>query len=55
MEQQTNIDGNWVPAIPEPFYFGWIVERKICDCKKGFWKLQSYKEHYLYHHIMNYR
>lgn len=45
---QTNSRGQYVPAIPLPF-FGF---RKKCHCGAKFWTLNRYREHYALHHIL---
>ena len=45
--EEKNKAGEWVPAIPEPFY----GLKKICSCGKSFWKYEKYREHYAYKHI----
>lgn len=40
--------GDWVPAIPLPFY-SW---KKICDCGMKFWTMESYQGHYALKHIL---
>ncbi len=37
-----NKRGEWVPAIPEPYY----GIRKMCECGKKFFTLKRYREHY---------
>lgn len=57
----TNKKGQWVPAIPEPFY----GLRKMCThsdntpshpslnyCGKKFWTLKAYRAHYALEHIL---
>lgn len=43
-----NKEGNWVPAIPEPYY----GLRKCCDCGDKFWTLKGYRAHYALEHIL---
>ena len=43
-----NQDGNWIPAIPEPYY----GMRKWCECGERFWTLEGYRAHYSYVHIL---
>lgn len=47
----TNRIGEYVPAIPMPFYlrFG----RCKCDCGKSFSSEKRYREHYALSHILN--
>ena len=42
-----NKKGQWVPAIPLPYY----GLKKECGCGKSFWKEENYEKHYLYEHI----
>lgn len=44
-----NKRGEWVPAIPEPYYAFFV---HTCDCGKGFWSRERYEEHYAYKHIL---
>jgi hypothetical protein len=44
-----NKRGEWVPAIPLPFY----GLRKKCRCGAKFWTEQRYREHYALHHIID--
>lgn len=45
-----NARGEWVPAIPEPYYlpFG----RRRCSCGETRWGTRSYREHYALAHII---
>lgn len=43
-----NKRGEWVPAIPLPFY----GLRKHCSCGKKFWRQHSYFAHYALEHIV---
>ena len=43
-----NIQGEWVPAIPLPYY----GLRKKCECGAKFWKEKSYQAHYALEHIL---
>ena len=43
-----NARGEWVPAIPEPFY----GLRKHCQCGREFWRLTGYRAHYALVHIL---
>ena len=45
-----NNKGEWVPAIPEPYYHFIRLE---CECKKKFWTREAYNGHYTYRHIIN--
>lgn len=46
--QMKNKRGEWVPAVPLPFY-GF---RKICSCGAKFWTEEGYNGHYAYQHIL---
>jgi len=51
MEIQTktqNKKGEWVPAIPLPYY----GLRKRCRCGESFWKEENYEAHYALVHIL---
>lgn len=49
MSMQTqNARGEWVPAIPLPF-FGL---RKRCQCGSRFWTMRGYLGHYAYAHAL---
>lgn len=56
MADTMNRDGEWVTAIPEPFY----SFRKICcyegfnnsGCGAKFWTLEGYRAHYALKHIL---
>lgn len=41
--------GEWVPAIPLPF-FGF---RRKCRCGAKFWTLEGYRGHYALAHILD--
>lgn len=43
-----NKRGEWVPAIPLPFY-GF---KKKCSCGASFWKSSNYEAHYALQHIV---
>jgi hypothetical protein len=43
-----NYHGEWVPAIPGPF-FG---VRKVCRCGRKFWTMEGYEGHYAYAHVL---
>lgn len=43
-----NRRGEWVPAIPLPFY-GF---RKKCSCGAKFWTMDGYRGHYAFVHIL---
>jgi hypothetical protein len=44
-----NARGEWVPAIPVPFYG---LRKHCCDCKRKFWREVSYRAHYALVHIL---
>jgi len=46
--QMQNKRGEWVPAIPEPFY----GRKKICQCGDKFWTKKQYQAHYALEHIV---
>ena len=49
MEAQTkNKKGQWVPAIPLPYY----GHRKMCMCGRKFWFMENYEAHYALKHIL---
>ena len=48
-EQVQNEHGQWVPAIPLPFY----GLRKRCDCGRKFWTTDGYQGHYALCHILS--
>lgn len=41
--------GQWVPAIPLPFYYAII---RGCSCGRRFWTDEGYEAHYAYRHIL---
>ena len=43
-----NKAGQWVPAIPLPFY----GLRKRCGCGRRFWTEEGYRGHYALVHIL---
>jgi len=47
--EQTNDRGQWVPAIPVPFY----GLRKHCECGRKFWTIGGYQGHYALVHILH--
>lgn len=49
--QTKNTRGEWIPAIPEPYYH---VIRKECECKRKFWTREGYDAHYALVHILAY-
>lgn len=54
----TNNRGQWVPAIPLPFYLGLPTLRHQCQgdrretCGKKFWTMAGYRGHYALRHIL---
>lgn len=46
--QGQNSRGEWIPAIPLPFY----GLRKICECGDKFWYEKNYRAHYALEHIL---
>jgi hypothetical protein len=46
MDEMQDEDGQWVPAIPVPFY-GLIFKR--CACGDRFWTVARYRRHYRAH------
>jgi hypothetical protein len=49
VEQVQNERGQWVPAVPLPF-FGL---RKRCSCGRKFWTMDGYRGHYALCHILS--
>ena len=56
IEQNTDVlvknkRGEWVPAIPEPYY---LLFRKECYpvCGKKFWTKEGYEGHFALKHIL---
>jgi hypothetical protein len=49
VNQVQNKRGQWVPAIPLPFY----GLRKRCDCGRKFWTTDGYRGHYALCHILS--
>ena len=45
-----NRDGEWVPAIPEPFESG--LKSACPKCGKTFWTFEGYCGHYALKHIL---
>jgi hypothetical protein len=41
--------GEWVPAIPVPFY----GLRKRCGCGRKFWTAAGYRGHYALRHVLH--
>lgn len=51
--QTQNNRGEWVEAIPEPFYVGFRLKKCRCsECGEIFSSTQRYREHYAYAHIL---
>lgn len=48
--QCQNDRGEWVPAIPMPFYVG--RRGRTCDCGRQFNDEESYRGHYALVHIL---
>jgi len=48
-EVTQNKAGEWVPAIPLPFY----GLRKRCGCGRRFWTATGYRGHYALLHVMH--
>lgn len=46
--QAQNARGEWVPAIPLPFY----GLRKRCTCGERFWTTCGYRGHYALAHVL---
>jgi len=49
MPQTQNKLGQWVPAIPLPYYYMFIRQ---CECGRYFWTDEGYEAHYAYRHIL---
>lgn len=49
--QVQNDRGEWVPAIPLPFYRGW-PRRFQCQCGDRFLTRRRHREHYALAHIL---
>jgi hypothetical protein len=47
--QVQNVQGKWVPAIPEPFPL-FLGQR--CSCGRFFWTREAYRGHYALTHIL---
>lgn len=45
-----NKRGEWVPAIPLPFY---LIKRRKCTCGAKFWTNDGYRGHYALKHILD--
>lgn len=45
-----NERGEWVPAIPEPYFLAF--GRVRCDCGETRWSKRSYREHYALAHVL---
>ena len=52
MIEAQNIDGNWVEAIPKPYYCMIKVECPKPECLRRFWTEEGYKGHYALIHIL---
>lgn len=50
--QMQNKRGEWVPAIPEPFFYGFKLRKAKCDCGDKFKTRKRYQEHYALEHIL---
>lgn len=46
-----NKKGQWVPAIPEPYFC--LLFGMDCACGKHFYRRESYEAHYALKHILN--
>lgn len=46
--KMENSRGEWVPAIPLPYY----GIKKRCTCGQSFWKYDNYLAHYALKHIV---
>lgn len=49
-----NKDGEWVPAIPEPFetFFAGFARHLCPSCGEKFWTYDGYRGHYALCHIL---
>jgi hypothetical protein len=45
-----NRRGEWIPAIPLPYYLPLVRYR--CGCGRVFWTLRGYQGHYALDHIL---
>ena len=45
-----NSRGEWVPAIPEPYFLAW--GRVRCDCGERFRNRLRYREHFALAHVL---
>ena len=45
-----NERGEWMPAIPEPYFL--VFGRARCDCGAKFRNRRRYREHYAFAHIL---
>lgn len=48
--QCQNNMGDWVPAIPLPYYLSF--GRVRCDCGEKFWGSKNYRGHFALTHVM---
>ena len=48
--QAQNSRGEWVPAIPEPYFLAW--GRVRCDCGETFRGRRRFREHYALAHVL---
>lgn len=50
--QTQNKQGEWVPAIPEPYYHLLRKECYMDNCHEKFWTILGYRSHFALRHIM---
>ena len=50
--QAQNNDGEWVPAIPEPFYLFRSCRCPRMDCRRRFRDKETYQGHFALVHIL---
>ena len=50
--RRQNKNGEWIPAIPLPYYWLGTKGCKRADCKKKFFTLRGYQGHYALVHIV---
>lgn len=48
--QAQNSRGQWVPAIPLPYFAAF--HRRRCECGQSFWTTRGYHGHYAYAHVL---
>lgn len=48
-DTMLNTRGEWVPAIPLPYYLVWGCR---CSCGEKFWTTRAYEGHYALVHIL---